>query len=856
MEKEISIYSHVDLIGYVWELNKRDNINKKLAKKFWNVFFETRKQLFIIQDWFLVVWNQAFEDAYKKKLNSITTWEKITCSEVTHSDGECWSKLCPCPIDLSKSCNWNYAIDDHIHTNKDWIAFISEVWVIQLKNIFSQKMRKKHKDKIRFSVHTSNSSIFLHTSKDVTDQRLLEKKASNEHDANIRANQANESSKLLQQALHAAETANKKAQIANAAKSSFLANMSHELRTPLHAIMWVTERLLLSDNTDSTLSDSETIRLHTMIQRSANILTSLIGDILDLTKIENWDFELDRKSFNLKQFIDNIFEIFIVSANNKNINLELEYDESLTKYIVTDSDRLSQILINIIWNAIKFTSEWWVMLICKNTDSWIYFEIQDSWIWIAASNLKKVFYDYQQANLSIRKKFWWTWLWLAISKKLVSQMWWTLKVNSIINVWSTFYFTLPLTIGDEPLAELKDSSEMKNCFKWKNVLLVEDNIVNQEVTSLPLSYFWCEITIANNWQEAVDLYKKRDIEFDIILMDLQMPEMDGVKATEIIRTFEKRNKISKIPIIAQTWNVLSEQKRACLEVWMNDFITKPIKKETLAIAMREHLLSQNSTTSFTTPNLYGSYANIEMLHRLKTNIWELKNNDIIQQTINNLLEVKDKLFLINNDINTKSLLIILGEIEDICTAYWIRISILITKLKKSKTDLHIPIIEIRKIENELTNTIEFFLNIYKNWINIAAPKWNSLILDVEEFNMSELLENQFSKKIRELQKEDMAEIIITTYLEDFDKATERIKNSVNNIDPSELRESAHYLKSSGDSLGTVRMRKICHWLERLWMSWDKLRIDSDEARDVLKIFDNEIIIIKRYLEPHLNWSKK
>ncbi|MEI8085241.1 MAG: PAS domain S-box protein [Paludibacter sp.] len=389
-------------------------------------------------------------------------------------------------------------------------------------------------------------SIGIHL--DITNQKKLEKE--------------------LEQAIIVAENASK-------AKEVFLANMSHEIRTPLNVITGMVRELgkeNLTTRQKSFVNHSETAAYH---------LLTIINNILDMSKIEAGEFELDNKDFSISAVASDVWSILYSKAKEKNLELRILESPEIHRSLIGDAGRLRQILINLIGNALKFTELGFVELkiSVKNSNKYfqrLLFEVNDSGIGMSEEFLHKLFDKFSQEDGNFNRRFEGTGLGMSISKELVQLMGGIVVAKSQKGMGTQISFELNLPIGDE--SKLVDKNTIKvepNCFEGIKVLLVEDNEMNRFIAIQSLHYVGCKVTEAENGLEAIKQLKEN--EFDLVLMDIQMPEMDGVEATKQIR-----NTLGKqIPIIALTANAFKHDIDLYLSVGMNDYLIKPYREEDL-----------------------------------------------------------------------------------------------------------------------------------------------------------------------------------------------------------------------------------------------------------------------------------
>jgi CheY-like chemotaxis protein len=376
---------------------------------------------------------------------------------------------------------------------------------------------------------------------------------------------------------------------ANRAKSSFLANISHEIRTPMSSIIGLSR--LLQEHIAAGLPQEYLGKLRS----AADHMLNIINDVLDLSKIEAGQLDLENSEYSLRQVLEHSIDLLQQTAAAKGLAIELSLDERLPGSLRGDALRVAQIVLNFLSNAIKFSALGVISVRADCVDAVddiarLRVQVQDHGIGISPDQQERVFQPFTQADSSISRRYGGTGLGLVISRRLANLMGGEIGVSSELGAGSTFWFTAPLrigageAIGEEALVDVAWTAPPSGT----RVLLAEDDAVNQLVTSHTLERLGFQVDVVDNGIDAVE--RIRDGPYALVLLDLHMPLMDGIEATRQIRRLPNG---FAVPIVAMTASAFAEDRRRCFEVGMNAHVVKPIRSKEFETALRQCLAQED-----------------------------------------------------------------------------------------------------------------------------------------------------------------------------------------------------------------------------------------------------------------------
>jgi len=439
------------------------------------------------------------------------------------------------------------------------------------------------------------------------------------------------------------------AEEANRFKSLFLAKVTHELRTPMNGILGMTSVLM---DTELDEKQKRTLRI---VKHSGETLLNIINDILDWSKLETGKLRLDRVSFSLEEVVNNVYDLLYYSAANKGIELKLNLTHDIPQKVLGDPIRLQQVLVNIVSNGIKFTEEGFVeisVIKIKEVQNKVIirFDIRDTGVGIPSDKIEKLFKSFSQIDDNLTRKYGGTGLGLYISKEIVDMMGGEIYCESTVGEGSVFHFTIPFEISDgmqeEKTAKAKTISEVSSIYSdlSLNLLIIEDSYINQEVIKEALNSTNCRYKVAENGKIGVYYYSNE--KFDAVLLDIQMPEMDGFETIKALLEIEAKNSLEHTPIIALTAHDDDETIEAIKEAGFDYIITKPIDWENFFEVLIKYSPNITNNTIDVTKLLVSINHNKALLNKLIKYFIEnspVQINNLEKAILENDLEQVDRI---------------------------------------------------------------------------------------------------------------------------------------------------------------------------------------------------------------------
>ena len=555
------------------------------------------------------------------------------------------------------------------------------------------------------------------------------------------------------------KTAKNKAEEATKLKSQFLANMSHEIRTPMNGIIGMLHLI------SHTNLDEKQKHYFSQVKNSANSLLTILNDILDFSKIEAGKFSIEKIDFDMNSLREEIESITEVNATAKGLGFEIicAHKENKDCIFYGDSLRIKQVLTNLLNNAIKFTHKGKISLtISHKVNDMMRFEVQDTGIGLSKEQQSKLFEAFTQADGSTTRKYGGTGLGLSISKQLVELMDGKIWVESKEGIGSNFIFEIPLPKGNMENIEKKitQTGDIRT-LKGSQILLVEDNKINQEIFVGLLEHSGIKIDIANNGQEAVNIFKKNPKLYELIFIDLQMPIMGGIEATQIIRNTDKH-----IPIIALTANAMDEDTKRTKAAGMQEHLTKPIKVDKLYRVLVQYISKKvdtlsleevRSDTASTIPPFQNMDTKVGLAHVANNEKLYLKIlNDFYNSYANKKIEI----------IEDKELKMFAHTLKGLCATIGAKKLVTMAKNLEESEDRTLLVelkTELAPLLTEIKEKLESKIETDKELIKLESDKRDEMFSSLKEFIRKRRARNakELLRKLKTYELSNDDEIVLT-----------------------------------------------------------------------------------------------
>lgn len=633
-------------------------------------------------------------------------------------------------------------------------------------------------------------------------------------------------------------------------KSQFLANMSHEIRTPLNGIIGLTDLLR-----DTQLTDHQRDYTESVI-RSAEGLLAIINDILDFSKIEAGKLELELIDFDIQDLLENVYKSLLFSAKQKEINLSLQISDISRSSFKGDPGRIRQVLTNLVSNAIKFTPNGNVVVSSSITNSdansaTFHFEVKDSGIGMTPATQERLFQAFSQADATTSRRFGGTGLGLSICKRLADLMGGKIGVESKEGVGSTFWFDLTLKYGEGNIVRLNKTAEKLTVTSGARILIAEDNPVNQQVAIETLKKIGYRPHAVGNGNEVIEAL--REIDYDVILMDCQMPGVDGFQATAMIRK-SKTLRDPKIPIVAITANAMKGDREKCLAAGMDDYISKPMRENDMIVAIEKCLSKKHLATK--KGHILVAEDNLVNQDVMRLNLDKLGYSyDVVSNGFDAVEMAKTK----------KYDLVLMDCSMPVMDGY--QATEAIRKIADSEL-ASVPIIAVtaNSLAHDRQKCLDAGMDDYlskpikSSILAELIDKWhgaNEIMLTSKlakpKKGLITAIDPEIIGQLKNLQKpggEDIVTKIIKLFLESSRENVELIRKAIQDADLKSLTLQAHSLKSAAANVGAVALSEVCLKLENCEANGTVTKEQETLLKELEAEFIHACEELKRYAVPN------